>query len=68
MNYRRIVLREMAFMPYGGVMECVALCGHEWNCTEEWMRIVNNARMMCGYDTRRDGFSHGSWMDKSYMD
>ena len=68
MNYKRKITLEMAFMPYGGVMECVALCGHEWNCTGEWMRIVNNARMMCGYDTRRDGFSHGSWMDKSYMD
>jgi hypothetical protein len=54
MNYRRKLLNEMAFMPYTTIMECVAVCGREWNCTSEWDRIVTNARIMCGLETERE--------------
>lgn len=71
MNYKRKITLEMAFMQYNSVIECVALYGKELNCTIEWLRIVNNARIMCGFAPLKEfsaSFNSGSWQDKSYID
>lgn len=71
MNYKRKITLEMAFLPYNSVIECVALYGKELNCTIEWLRIVNNARIMCGFEPLKEfsaSFNSGSWQDKSYID